>query len=55
MMLMKSVMERAGKHQILVFVLSRKDIAKIIRDMVQLKDELHKFVSERGMAKEILD
>lgn len=52
------VMERAGKHQILVFVHSRKETArtaKIIRDMALAKDELHKFVSERGMAKEILD
>lgn len=52
------VIERAGKHQILVFVHSRKETArtaKIIRDMALAKDELHKFVAEKGMAKDILD
>lgn len=45
----EKVMERAGKHQILIFVHSRKETArtaKIIRDMALAKDELHKFIGE---------
>ena len=52
------VMERAGKHQILVFVHSRKETArtaKIIRDMALAKDELHKFIGEQSLTKEVLD
>lgn len=43
------VMERAGKHQILIFTHSRKETArtaKIIRDMALAKDELHRFIGE---------
>ena len=51
------VMERAGKHQVLVFVHSRKETArtaKIIRDMALAKDELHKFLRDDSASKEIL-
>ena len=51
------VMERAGKHQILVFVHSRKETArtaKIIRDMALAKDELHKFLGTLSETREVL-
>jgi pre-mRNA-splicing helicase BRR2 len=51
------IMERAGKHQILVFVHSRKETArtaKIIRDMALAKDELMKFLKDDSMSKEFL-
>ena len=53
----EKVIERAGKHQILVFVHSRKETArtaKIIRDMALARDELHKFLRDDSMSKEIL-
>jgi pre-mRNA-splicing helicase BRR2 len=53
----EKVMERAGKYQILIFVHSRKETArtaKIIRDMALAKDELHKFLRDESMSKEIL-
>lgn len=53
----EKVIERAGKHQILVFVHSRKETArtaKIIRDMALAKDELHKFIGEHSETREIL-
>lgn len=53
----EKVIERAGKHQILVFVHSRKETArtaKIIRDMALAKDELHKFIGEQSETREVL-
>lgn len=55
----EKVMERAGKHQILVFVHSRKETgrtAKIIRDLALAKDELHRFIGgDSSSTKELLD
>jgi pre-mRNA-splicing helicase BRR2 len=53
----EKVIERAGKHQILVFVHSRKETArtgKIIRDMALAKDELHKFIGEQSETRDVL-
>lgn len=53
----EKVIERAGKHQILVFVHSRKETArtaKIIRDMALAKDELHKFMGAQSETREVL-
>ncbi len=55
--LYEKVMERAGKHQILVFVHSRKETArtaKVIRDMALAKDDLAKFLKEISKSREIL-
>eukprot|EP01022_Parablepharisma_sp_SALTPOND_P017480 TRINITY_DN2801_c4_g1_i1.p1 TRINITY_DN2801_c4_g1~~TRINITY_DN2801_c4_g1_i1.p1 ORF type:complete len:2164 (+),score=294.83 TRINITY_DN2801_c4_g1_i1:1425-7916(+) len=55
--LYEKIMERAGKHQILVFVHSRKETArtaKVIRDMALAKDELAKFLKEVSRSREIL-
>ena len=55
--LYEKVMERAGKHQILIFVHSRKETAKtakIIRDMALAKDELAKFLKEVSRSRELL-
>lgn len=53
----EKVMERAGKHQILVFCHSRKETArtaKIIRDMALAQDQLHRFLKEDSASKELL-
>jgi pre-mRNA-splicing helicase BRR2 len=53
----EKVVERAGKHPILIFVHSRKETvrtAKMIRDMALAKDEMHKFMKDDSMTKEIL-
>ena len=53
----EKVVERAGKHQILVFVHSRKETArtaKVIRDMALANDQLHKFIGEQSETKEVL-
>jgi pre-mRNA-splicing helicase BRR2 len=53
----EKVMERAGKHQVLIFSHSRKETArtaKIIRDMALAQNELGKFVKEDSASKEIL-
>ena len=53
----EKVIERAGRHQILVFVHSRKETArtaKIIRDMALAKDHLHKFIGEQAETREVL-
>ena len=55
--LYEKVMERAGKHQILVFVHSRKETArtaKIVRDMALAKEDLGKFLKEVSKSREIL-
>lgn len=55
--LYEKVMERAGKHQILVFVHSRKETArtaKAIKDMALAKDELAKFLKEVSRSRELL-
>lgn len=51
------VIERAGKHPILIFVHSRKETvrtAKMIRDMALTKDELYKILRDDSATKEIL-
>jgi pre-mRNA-splicing helicase BRR2 len=53
----EKVIERAGKHPILIFVHSRKETvrtAKMIRDMALSKDELHKLLRDDSATKEIL-
>ena len=53
----EKVMERAGKHQVLIFSHSRKETArtaKIIRDMALAQNELNKFIKEDSASKEIL-
>lgn len=54
----EKVIERAGKHQILIFVHSRRETirtARAIREMALAKDEINKFVKEEGSYKEILE
>jgi len=56
--LYEKVMERAGQHQILVFVHSRKETArtaKVIRDMALAKDQLAKFLKESAKSRDILE
>ncbi|CAK9184306.1 unnamed protein product [Ilex paraguariensis] len=51
------VISQAGKHQILIFVHSRKETAKTaraIRDAALSKDTLSKFLKEDGVSREIL-
>ena len=53
----EKVIERAGKHQILIFSHSRKETArtaKIIRDMALAQDQLSLFLKEDSESKEIL-
>jgi pre-mRNA-splicing helicase BRR2 len=53
----EKVMERAGRHQVLVFAHSRKETArtaKIIRDMALAQDKLGMFVKEDSESKKIL-
>jgi pre-mRNA-splicing helicase BRR2 len=53
----EKVMERAGKHQVLIFSHSRKETArtaKIIRDMALAQNELSKFIKDDSASKEIL-
>ena len=53
----EKVMERAGRHQVLVFAHSRKETArtaKIIRDMALAQDKLSTFVKEDSESKKIL-
>ncbi len=52
------VIERIGKHQIIIFVHSRRETlrtAKAIREMALTKDDLSKFMKEEGSYKEILE
>ena len=51
------VIERAGKHQMIIFVHSRRETvrtAKAIREMAIAKDDIGKFMREEGSYKEIL-
>jgi len=53
----EKVMERVGKHQILIFAHSRKETArtaKIMRDMALAQDELHKFIKDDSASKQLL-
>ena len=53
----EKVIERAGKHQVLIFSHSRKETArtpKIIRDMALAQDQLGLFLKEDSVSKEIL-
>jgi len=56
--LYEKVMERAGKHQMLVFVHSRKETVKtgkIIRDMALAKDQLASFLKESAKSRGTLN
>lgn len=51
------VIERAGKHQILVFVHSRKETvrtAKLLRDTALEKDEIYKIMKDDALTKDVL-
>ena len=53
----QKVSERAGKHQMIIFVHSRKETArtaKVIRDMAVSKDEANKFLKDSADSREIL-
>lgn len=53
----EKVIERVGKHQVLIFSHSRKETArsaKIIRDMALAQDQLNLFMKEGSESKEIL-
>jgi len=53
----EKVIERAGQYQVLVFVHSRKETArtaKVISEMAIAKDELHRFLKDDSMSKDIL-
>ena len=53
----EKVIERAGKHQILIFSHSRKETArtaKILRDMALEQDQLGLFLKDDSASKEIL-
>jgi len=53
----EKVMDQAGKNQVLIFVHSRKETAKVartIRDMAQSNDELEKFVTHGSGVEELL-
>ncbi len=55
--LYEKVIERAGKHQILVFTHSRKETArtaKLIRDTALQQDHLSKFLKSDSTQKELL-
>jgi len=51
------VIERAGKHQMIIFVHSRRETvrtARAIREMAMAKDDIGKLMKEEGSYKEIL-
>lgn len=53
----EKVLENAGKHQVLIFVHSRKETvktAKFLRDLATQKQELNKFVKDHSKSKEVL-
>ena len=53
----EKVLENAGKHQVLIFVHSRKETvktAKFLRDLAIQKQELTKFVKDNSKSKEVL-
>ena len=53
----EKVIERAGKHQMIIFVHSRRETvrtARAIREMALAKDDIGKFMREEGSYKEIL-
>ena len=55
--LYEKVIERAGKHQILIFVHSRKETArtaKVLRDVALAQDQLSLFTKGNAQSKELL-
>ena len=53
----EKVIERASKHQILIFVHSRKETsrtAKVIRDMALQQDQIQKILKQDSASKELL-
>lgn len=53
----EKVAERAGKHQVIIFVHSRKETArtaKVVRDMALSRNEIDRFLGDRASSREIL-